>query len=65
MKKQDGQREVYFEFIPVGAQVRVSAIDPDTGTEVVIIAPSSASQLEMQRIASAKLMRKLERDQGS
>ena len=28
--------EVYFEFIQVGQQMRVSAIDADTGTEVVV-----------------------------
>jgi len=65
VKKDDGQREIYFEFISMGKQIRVAAIDPDTGAEVVIIAPASASQFDMQRIATAKLMRKLERDQKS
>jgi len=64
VEKKDQQQEVYFEFISVGQQVRVSAIDPETGVEAVIIAPASASQLNMQRIATAKLMRKLERDQN-
>ncbi len=59
---RDEQGRVYFEFTPMGQQVRVAAIDPQTGTEVIIIAPASASQHDMQRIATAKLMRKLERD---
>ncbi len=64
MSNGDGLREVYFEFVSLGKQIRVAAIDPDTGTEVVIIAPASASQHDMQRIATAKLQRKLERDKN-
>ncbi|VAW25100.1 hypothetical protein MNBD_ALPHA11-2183 [hydrothermal vent metagenome] len=64
-QRQDEQREIYFEFISMGKQIRVAAIDPDSGAEVVIIAPASASQLDMQRIATAKLIRKMERDQIS
>ena len=59
---KDERGQVYFEFTPMGQQVRVAAIDPQTGTEVIIIAPASASRHDMQRIATAKLMRKLERD---
>ncbi len=52
-------REILFEFRPLGSQVRVAAIDAQTGTEVIVIAPISASQLNMQRVATAKLERKL------
>jgi len=52
-------REILFEFRPMGQQVRVAAIDAETGTEVIVIAPISASQLNMQRVATAKLERKL------
>ncbi len=55
-------REILFEFRPMGSQVRVAAIDADTGAEVIVIAPIGASQLDMQRVAIAKLKRKLAKD---
>ena len=51
--------EVYFEFTQVGAQMRVAAIDAATATEVVVIAPLSATRLQMQTLALAKLKKKL------
>lgn len=51
--------QVFFEFIPLGAQMRVAAIDEATGAEVVIVAPRSATQQQMQALALAKLRRKL------
>ncbi len=51
--------EVYFEFVQVGQQMRVAAIDAATGTEVVVITPVSASKLQMQQVALAKLRKKL------
>jgi hypothetical protein len=51
--------EVLFEFTQLGQQMRVAAIDAATSTEVVIIAPLTASRLQMQNIALAKLRRKL------
>lgn len=55
-------RETLFEFRSVGQQVRVAAIDPETGVEVVVIAPVSASQAQMKTIALAKLRRRLEQE---
>ena len=52
--------EVFFEFTQMGAQMRVAAIDAATATEVVVIAPLSATRLQMQTLALAKLKRKLE-----
>lgn len=52
--------EVLFEFAQVGQQVRVAAIDSETGIEVVAIAPLSASRGQMQALALAKLKRRLE-----
>ncbi len=52
--------EVYFEFTRLGAQMRVAAIDAATGTEIVIIAPVTATQVQMQAVALAKLKRRLE-----
>ena len=51
--------EVYFEFVQVGQQMRVAAIDAATGTEVIVITPISANKDQMQQIALAKLRRKL------
>jgi hypothetical protein len=56
---RDSSGEVFFEFTQLGQQVRVAAIDAATSTEVVIIAPLTASRLQMQNIALAKLKRKL------
>lgn len=51
--------EVFFEFVQVGQQMRVAAIDAATGTEVIVITPVAASKLHMQRLALAKLQKKL------
>lgn len=53
------QGEVLFEFHRAGVQVRVAAIDPETGIEVVVIAPATASQMQMKTLAMAKLRRRL------
>jgi len=51
--------EVYFEFVQVGQQMRVAAIDAATGTEVIVITPVKATKYQMQQLALAKLRRKL------
>ncbi len=56
--------DVYFEFIRLGAQIRVAAIDAATGTEVVVIAPVTATRIQMQNLALAKLKRRLEQAGG-
>jgi hypothetical protein len=50
---------VFFEFTQVGQQMRVVAIDEATGTEVVAIAPVTATSIQLQQLALAKLRRKL------
>ena len=55
-----GRSEVYFEFRQLGGQMRVAAIDAKTGIEVIVIAPVTASQIQMQNLALAKLRRRLE-----
>lgn len=50
---------VLFEFVQVGQQMRVAAIHEASLTEVVVIAPLTASRHQMQQIALAKLRRKL------
>lgn len=59
-KGASGSSEVYFEFRQVGGQMRVTAIDAKTGIEVIVIAPVTASQIQMQNLALAKLKRRLE-----
>jgi hypothetical protein len=54
-----GSGEVLFEFTQLGGQMRVAAIDAATSTEVVIIAPLTATRIQMQNIALAKLKRRL------
>ncbi len=51
--------QVLFEFIPLGAQVRVAAIDEETGTEVIVLAPASATPYQMRQLALARLRKKL------
>lgn len=52
--------EVLFEFTRIGNQMRVAAFDVDTGIEVIMIAPTTASQHHMKTLALAKLKRRLE-----
>ena len=56
-------KEIYFEFVPIGNQVRVNALDAASGTEVMIIAPANASEDHMKKVAGAKLMRALANQQ--
>lgn len=51
--------EVYFEFVQVGQQMRVAAVDAATAVEVIVIAPVTATRHQMQQLALAKLRRKL------
>ncbi len=53
--------EIYFEFTPVGGQVRVAAIDSVTGVEVVIFGPVSASQTDLEGLALRKLRKRIEK----
>ncbi|HZY50216.1 MAG TPA: serine hydroxymethyltransferase [Devosia sp.] len=62
--KPSGPGDVYFEFTQIGAQMRVAAIDARTGIEVIVIAPVTASQIQMQNLALAKLKRRLAQDAG-
>jgi hypothetical protein len=51
--------EVYFEFVQVGQQMRVAAIDAATGIEVIVITPVQANKYQMQQLALNKLRRRL------
>ncbi|MEM6834461.1 MAG: hypothetical protein AAGA36_07625 [Pseudomonadota bacterium] len=43
------------EFLPARGAVKVSAIDPLTGTEVSIVGSPAASQRQLERVAVQKL----------
>jgi hypothetical protein len=58
-----GDREVYFEFTAIGQTVKVTAIDSATGVEVSAMGPVNASQADLRRLALAKLMARLAREQ--
>lgn len=53
--------EVYFEFIAVGRNVKVVAIDGASGTEVSIIGPANAARADLERLALQKLLARLDR----
>src|SRR5690606_192896 len=46
---------VILEFVPVGALVRVSAMEPHTLTEVVVYGPASAGEAALRRLVLRKL----------
>ncbi len=43
------------EFVQMGNSVKVSAIDPKTGTEVSTVGPATASEAQLAKAAIAKL----------
>ena len=60
MAKKVLQKEVYlpevlFELRRVGKSIRVTAIDPITRTEVIMVAPVGAIREEIKRNAARKL----------
>lgn len=52
--------EILFEFRPLGRSVRVSAIDPATDTEVIVIGPAGSGEAGLRRVAARKLLYVLE-----
>jgi hypothetical protein len=50
---------IYFEFTPIGASVKVVAIDAATGTEVSVVGPARAAQTDLRRLAMQKLRARL------
>lgn len=61
--KSGDQREIIFEFIPLGSSVKATAVDVQTGVEVSVTGPAGpAAHRELQRIALAKLRLRLVRE---
>lgn len=56
--------EVLFEFSRVGNVMRVTAIDVDTNTEIVIAGPAAAPQAALKNTALQKLRYVLAKKKG-
>jgi hypothetical protein len=50
-----GDREVIFEFTRVGQSVKVTAVDPATGTEASIVGPANMGETILKHNALKKL----------
>lgn len=50
------QDEVLFEYFRQGNLVKVTAIEPTTGVEAVVVVPSNLSEQQMQARAMQKLL---------
>lgn len=57
-------KEILFEFHRIGGSVKVSAIDPETGTEVSTIGPATAGEAQLRRLAAQKLQYVLNKKTG-
>lgn len=55
------RKEIYIEYKQIGQAMKVTAIDAETGMEVVIMGPASAAQAHLQKIAVQKLEMQLKK----
>ena len=56
MKPEDVHlKEILFEIRQVGSYTRITAIDPQSGTEVITIGDTSAGRETLERVAARKL----------
>ncbi|MCG8357985.1 MAG: hypothetical protein MI920_20665 [Kiloniellales bacterium] len=58
-------REVILEFYRVGSYVKVSAIDPESGTEVSVVGDPAAGEPALRQAAVRKLEYVMARDRDS
>lgn len=61
---QIDENAVLFEFHQIGSYVRVTAVDPNTYTEVSVQGPASASQSDLMRLALRRLQYVLDKKQA-
>lgn len=54
---------VYFELMVIGGSAKMVAVDANTGVEVTVIGPANASQVDLKRLALAKLKARIAREQ--
>jgi hypothetical protein len=59
-----GQTQAYFEFVALGAVVKVTAIDAGSGLEVSIIGPAASPRAALEQAALRKLQYVLKRGHG-
>ena len=59
-----GKKEVLLEFHHIGNAVKVTAVDPETMTEVSIVGSPSAGEEMLKRTAIRKLHYVLEKNRG-
>ena len=65
-QKREDQHEVLIELIyTAGRSVKVIAIDPDTGTEVVMVGDKTQSEEVLKRLAARKLHYVLDKNEKS
>jgi hypothetical protein len=57
--------EIYLEIMPVDKALRVTAIDPVTGVEVVFAAPSYTARERINELARRKLDARIARERGA
>jgi len=50
-----GEREIIFEFLRVGAAVKVTAVDVATGIEASIVGDPAAGETALKQLARQKL----------
>jgi hypothetical protein len=55
---------IYLEFVQIGNSLKATAIDPETGIEASVLGASTAPQADLQRLAVAKLKRRLAEGNG-
>ena len=48
--------EVLFEYMRSGSSIKVTAIEPETGVEAVVVVPVGLSEQQMQARAMQKLL---------
>ncbi|MEM6710855.1 MAG: serine hydroxymethyltransferase [Pseudomonadota bacterium] len=61
---RDDNGEIYLEIVPLETGLRITAIDAATGTEVVFAAPKNVARREINKLAAAKLRRRIALDAG-
>ncbi|EDP66366.1 hypothetical protein BAL199_25504 [alpha proteobacterium BAL199] len=59
-----GDDGVIFEFVSIGAYVKVSAIDPVTGVEASIVGDPLSGEMTLRRTALRKLQFVLDKKKG-
>ncbi|MBM3509466.1 MAG: serine hydroxymethyltransferase [Alphaproteobacteria bacterium] len=59
------KQEYLLEFRQIGSSVKATAIDPETGEEVSVIAPANTAESELSALAIRKLRYVLAKKKGN